>query len=139
MDRIRRSLSIGIGLLLASATLSLADPVAQIVRISGEVELTHGTQVGNAALGTALEVGDLLRTQDRGRVRIQLIDGSTVNLGSQSELLIAAVASGGAGTERQVELDMGSSGALRAFAAPATPKSRFEIRTPLAVTAVRAA
>lgn len=137
MGRIWRSLSVGFGLLVASTTLSWADPVAQVVRLSGAVELTRDRQAVSVALGTALEIGDLLHTQDQGRVRIQLIDGSTINLGSQSELLITAVTSGGAGTERQIELDMGSSGALRAFAAPATPKSRFEIRTPLAVTAVR--
>lgn len=137
MGRVLHSLSVGVGLLLASATMSLADPVAQIVRIAGVVELARDGQSGAAGLGTALEVGDVLRTQDQGRVRIQLIDGSTINLGSQAELVISEVVSGGAGTERQIELDLGASGALRAFAAPATPKSRFEIRTPLAVTAVR--
>lgn len=136
MGRIWCSLSIGIGLLVASVTTVLADPVAQIVRLSGSVEVARGNQSGVVQLGTALEAGDTVRTQADGRARIQFIDGSTINLGSQAELLIASAVSGGPGTERQIELDLGP-GALRAFAAPATPKSRFEVRTPLAVTAVR--
>ena len=131
-----RRFSWGALALLISATCAWADPVGQVVRLSGAVELTRGTATAALVLGAALEAGDRLRTGDGGRVRLQLIDGSIINLGARSELSIDDVVSGGIGTERQVGLDL-ALGALRAFAAPATPQSRFEIRTPKAITAVR--
>lgn len=135
MSAFRRSLSSLIALIL-STNLALAEPVAQVIRLTGNAELVRGNAKGPITLGTALEPGDLVKTDATGRVRLHFIDGSTVNLGSQSDLLVAAFASQGPGTERQAELALGQ-GALRADAAPATPKSRLEIRTPLAVTAVR--
>lgn len=122
--------------LALSTNMALAEPVAQVVRLSGQAELTRGQATAPIALGTALEPGDLIKTDATGRVRLHFIDGSTINLGSQSDLRVELYTSGGPGTERQGELALGQ-GALRAEAAPAAPKSRLEIRTPLAVTAVR--
>lgn len=130
-----RSLLLCLALSLG-VTPALAAPVAQVIRLSGVVEVTRGNATGALQLGTALEPGDVITTTATGRVRLQLIDGSTINLGSRSALTVADVVSQGLGTERQIELEL-VQGALRALAAPATPKSRFEIRTPLAVTAVR--
>lgn len=131
-----RELSWGVLALLASTSLAWADPVAQVVKLSGNVDVTRGDASAPLVLGAALEPGDKLKTDASSRVRLQLIDGSIINLGSQSELTIEDVVSGGPGTDRQVGLDLWL-GALRAFAAPATAKSRFEIRTPRAITAVR--
>ncbi|WP_303980391.1 FecR family protein [Dongia mobilis] len=131
-----RELSWGVLALFASASLAWADPVAQVVKLSGNVEVARGSAIAPLVLGAALEPGDRLKTDASSRVRLQLIDGSIINLGSQSELSIEDVVSGGPGTDRQVGIDLWL-GALRAFAAPATPKSRFEIRTPRAITAVR--
>lgn len=131
-----RRVSLGLALLSASSCFALAAPVAQVIKLSGQAELKRGNATAPVQLGTALELGDRLTTTDNGRLRLQLVDGSTINLGSGSELLIDDLVSGGPGTERQIELEL-EKGALKAEAAPATPKSRFEIRTPLAVTAVR--
>jgi hypothetical protein len=131
-----RQITVSLIALAAMASAAHAAPVAQVVRLSGNAEITRGNATGPLVLGAALEPGDKIKTDGSGRLRLQLIDGSTINLGSQSELVIDDVVSQGPGTERQIELDL-ATGALRAEAAPATPKSRFEIRTPLAVTAVR--
>ncbi|MBK8158232.1 MAG: FecR domain-containing protein [Rhodospirillaceae bacterium] len=131
-----RELSWGVLALLVSTSLAWADPVAQVVKLSGNVEVTRGAASAPLVLGAALEPGDRLKTDASSRVRVQLIDGSIINLGSESELSIENVVSAGPGTDRQVGLDLWL-GALRAFAAPATSKSRFEIRTPRAITAVR--
>ncbi|TDQ80926.1 FecR family protein [Dongia mobilis] len=125
-----------LAIILAGATAATAEPVAQVIRLSGNAEIQRGNSKGPLLLGAALEPGDIVVTAADGRLRLQLIDGSTINLGSQSTLTMAAVQSAGPGTDRQIELELGQ-GAIRTFAAPATPKSRFEIRTPLAVTAVR--
>lgn len=131
-----RRISFGVALLSATSSLALAAPVAQVIKLSGAAELKRGNATAPLQLGTALELGDQLTTTDNGRVRLQLLDGSTINLGAGSALLIDDLVSGGPGTERQIELEL-QKGALKAEAAPATPKSRFEVRTPLAVTAVR--
>lgn len=131
-----RQLFGGVLALLASTALAWADPVGQVVKLNGTVELIRGNATGALVLGAVLEAGDKLKTDSTSRVRLQLIDGSIINLGSQSELSIDEVVSGGPGTERHIGLDLWL-GALRTFAAPATPNSRFEIRTPRAITAVR--
>ncbi|MBL8709273.1 MAG: FecR domain-containing protein [Rhodospirillaceae bacterium] len=131
-----RSLMVALLALCLSAAAALASPVAQVIRLTGNAELTRGGATAPLVLGAALEAGDTVRTDAAGRVRLQLIDGSTINLGTQSVLTIDDVISQGPGTERQVGMDLWN-GALRALAAPATPGSRFEIRTPMAVTAVR--
>lgn len=131
-----RDLAWGAVALLASTTMAWADPVAQVIRLSGTATVTRDNATAPLILGAALETGDRLVTDANGRVRLQLIDGSVINLGSLVQFEIAEVESNGPGTEREVGLDL-LSGALRAFAAPATPSSRFEIRTPRAITAVR--
>ncbi|MDY0873128.1 FecR family protein [Dongia rigui] len=131
-----RDLAWGAVALLASTAMAWADPVAQVVRLSGTATVTRDNATAQLKLGAALETGDRLATDATGRVRLQLIDGSVINLGSLANFEIAEVESGGPGTERQVGLEL-LTGALRAFAAPATPSSRFEIRTPRAITAVR--
>lgn len=131
-----RELTCGAAALLATTTFAWADPVAQVVRMSGAATLLRDNATAPLSLGALLESGDHLTTDATGRVRLQLIDGSVVNLGSATEFSIDEVVSAGPGTPREIELEL-QSGALRAHAAPATPQSRFEIRTPMAITAVR--
>lgn len=131
-----RDLTWGVVGLLASTAIAWADPVGQVIKLSGNATVTRENATAPLVLGAALEPGDLLATDASGRVRLQLIDGSIINLGSQSEFSIDSVMSSDPAMGRQVSLDL-LNGALRAFAAPATPKSRFEIRTPNAITAVR--
>lgn len=131
-----RDISCGVLAFLATTGLAWAEPVAQVVKLSGNVMVTRDNVSAPLVLGAAIEPGDKLSTDASSRVRLHLIDGSVINLGSASELSIDDVVSQGPGTERQIGLDLWI-GALRAFAAPATPDSRFEIRTPKAITAVR--
>lgn len=131
-----RHMGAGLLTLVITTTLAWADPVAQVVKLSGNVELIRDDDSSTLALGAPLEEGDTLKTDATSRVRIQLIDGSTVNIGSASEFLLDDVNSKGPGTDRSVGLDLWL-GVLLAHAAPATPSSRFEIRTKKATTAVR--
>lgn len=131
-----RALSWGVLALLVSTTGAFADPIGQIVKLSGNAAVTRAGATAPLVLGSALEAGDTLTTDAAGRLRLQLIDGSVINLGSQSTLSIDDVISDGPGTERQIALEL-ELGALRAHAAPATPQSRFEIRTTKAISAVR--
>lgn len=131
-----RRMAWGLMALSFSATLAWADPVAQVVKLSGNVELIRGSTSVNAVLGNALEPGDKLKTDASSRIRVQLLDGSTINIGSQSEFSIDDVVSKGPGTERKVGLELWL-GVLLAHAEKAIPQSRFVITTPKATTAVR--
>lgn len=131
-----REFSWGVFALLATASFAWADPVAQVTKLSGSATLLRENATAPLVLGAALEPGDEVATDATGRVRLQLIDGSVINLGSETRFAIDQVISGGIGTDRNVSLDL-SQGALLAGAAKATPNSRFEIRTPRAVTSVR--
>jgi hypothetical protein len=131
-----RGLSWGVFALWASTAFAWADPVAQVTKLSGSATLLRDDATAPLVLGAALESGDTVATDATGRVRLQLIDGSVINLGSDTRMAIDQVISSGIGTDRDVALDL-SQGALLAEAAKATPKSRFEIRTPKAITAVR--
>ena len=131
-----RALSLGVLALLVSTTGAFADPIGQIVKLGGNAAVTRDGATAPLVLGSALEAGDTLTTDPGGRLRLQLIDGSVINLGSQSTLSIDDVVSEGIGTERQISLEL-ELGALRAHAAPAAPQSRFEIRTTKAISAVR--
>lgn len=128
--------ALSLAALAATISAAVANPVGQVVQLRGLAELQRGSESAQLLLGVAIEPGDTLRTGADARVRLQLIDGSTINLGSEAQFTIASVQSAGPGTERQIGLDL-LLGALRAIAAPATQASRFEIRTPHAITAVR--
>jgi hypothetical protein len=131
-----RGLAWGVLALFCSAALAWADPVAQVVKLNGAAAVTRGNASAPLLLGAALENGDVITTSAGGRVRLQLIDGSVINIGSDAELALDEVVSGGVGTERNIILDL-LLGTVRTHAAPATPNSRFEITTPKAISAVR--
>lgn len=75
---------------------------------------------------------DTVRTEAGGRVRIGLLDGSILNVGSQSSLLIAKHDP----TTQQTQLEL-QYGRVRANVVRiAKPRGNFELRTPVAVTGV---
>lgn len=131
-----RDLAWGVLALILSVTTAFADPIGQVIKLNGNATVTRGTATAPLLLGAALENGDKLITDQTGRVRLQLADGSTLNLGSQSELSLDSVATKGPGTDREISLELWL-GSLLTHAAPATPQSRFEIRTTKAISAVR--
>jgi hypothetical protein len=101
---------------------------AQIVSVSGEVELGRGEPAAwePARAGAALDAGDRVRTGDEGRAELAL-DGATLRLYPNS-LLRLPPAAGEAG----VELERGTSlfDVLRRG-------DRFDVRTPEVVVSVK--
>jgi hypothetical protein len=96
--------------------------------------------VGNIQRGSAAPIAaqrsapvywqDVVRTEAGGRVRIGLLDGSVLNVGSQSTLLIAKHDP----AAQQTDLEL-TYGRIRANAVRVTqPAGRFQVRTPVAVT-----
>jgi len=85
-----------------------------------------------AKKGAAVQWEDLIRTEQGGRVRVTLTDGSVLNIGSQSQLKI--VQQDAASEQSQLELVYGK---VRADVIKRTrPDGEFTVRTPTAVAGV---
>src|SRR5882672_12081537 len=75
---------------------------------------------------------DLLKTEQKGRVRASLTDGSILSLGSNSELRV--VQHDAASQQTSLEMDFGK---VRSKVVKITqPNGKFEIKTPNAVIGV---
>jgi hypothetical protein len=71
----------------ASATYAFpADAIGQIQTLTGSATIIRGQQTIPAAVGTALYLGDLVRTGKPGAIGIVLTDDTTISLGPNSEL-----------------------------------------------------
>lgn len=109
----------------------LAQPVCEVVALSGDAQRTDGKPL---AAGDRLEVGTQLRTGAGGRVRLRFADGSVLVLADRSQLRIQAF-SAAPGQPRAAEflLEVGLVGQRVAPSA----NGSWQVRTPSAVTAVR--
>lgn len=105
---------------------------ARVVRVEGEARSAGAALASGATLGPGSEVV----TGRDGYVTIELVDGSRLVLQARSRLRLREIA-------RYPELDAHRStvemeeGRAESVAAPQKGGGRFEIRTPLATTAVR--
>jgi hypothetical protein len=108
----------------AAGTITAAVPVGHLVRAQ---------QTLDAARGAGVLWGDVLRTERGGRARIELSDGSLLNVGSESSLTVARHDPGAGQTWLELAY-----GRVRAKVTRLTrPSGRFEIRTPVAVSGVQ--
>jgi hypothetical protein len=115
------------------AWLKARPATLEVVAVQGETN-SRGQPL---AAGARLAAGDDVRTGRDGYVILKLADGSTLSLMPSAEARVErANASPGAGTtDTSVRLDRGR--AETAVQRPAKGGTRFEIRTPVAVAAVR--
>ena len=124
---------------LLSLLLALPEPMAAqarsaglIARLVGSVNVQHGPRVALASSGTKVFWGDMVTTLSDGRARIQLDDGSILNVGSNSNLKIVQHDAVNQRTELQLAY-----GRIRASAVRlARSGSSFQVRTPTAVAGV---
>ncbi len=108
----------------AAGTITAAVPVGHVVRAQQTLDAVRGAGVFWA---------DVVRTEHGGRARIELSDGSLLNVGSDSSLTIARHDPGAGQTWLELVY-----GRVRAKVTHLTrPSGRFEIRTPVAVTGVQ--
>ncbi len=125
-------LAVAVGLALAAAVGAQEQSAGQISRMIPDVNLQHGTKVHLANAGAKVAWGDLVTTDNAGRARIVLDDGSILNVGSNSQIRV--VEHDAANQRTQVQLAYGR---LRASAIRLTkPGGSFEVRTPTAVAGV---
>jgi hypothetical protein len=109
--------------------------LAQAGQRAGEVGALVPTATRNAQnvkVKDSLAWNDFLRTQATGRLRANLVDGSLLSMGSNSELRV--VQHDGASQQTELELNYGR---LRSRVVQLTkPGAKFEVKTPHAVIGV---
>ncbi len=123
-------------LVLISPHLAYAESVGVTTILSGTASLTRDNNTEQLKDGAEVENGDLVRTQDNGRLQIVLADGSVLALAPNSMLRISMVQTTNDPPAREVGLEM-LRGFLRVFASKSGADSRFDVTTSQAVTAVR--
>jgi hypothetical protein len=129
MGPLRRIIPLSLVLLCGTVGGSYA---AKITDTWGKVEVRRqGSAEWQRVEGTgALQAGDSVKTNWRGKMRMYLEDGSRVDMGSSSSVTLEN--DGAGGTSTTVKLGLGR---LKAWVKKA--KRKFEVRTPSAVCAVR--
>src|ERR1700722_3240410 len=104
----------------------------QISRAIPEVAIARGAQQLPAVVKTLVDWGDAVRTGDGGRARVALDDGSVLNVGSSSTLMVTQ--HNAASQQTQIELTYGR---MRSqVVKQAKPNSKFEIHTAVGVAGV---
>ncbi|MDO9434870.1 FecR domain-containing protein [Hydrogenophaga sp.] len=123
-------------LLRIPAALARAEPVsADVVHVAGPARVRGSATP--LAVGERVAEGAHIDVGDGGFVTLRLADGSVVRLasGTQAQLRELRHAPGSGQVQTGIQLERGR---VDATAVPLrTPRSRFEIRTPLAVGGVR--
>ena len=134
--------AIGLAALLAVCMLAPLDLPAEpqaagqkageVSRVIPAVSIARGAKTLTAAAKSAVEWQDLVNTKADARARIELNDGSVLNVGSESSLKIVKHDAGA----QQTELEL-TYGKLRTQAQKIVkPDGKFEVRTPAGVAGV---
>jgi hypothetical protein len=123
-------------LVIAARVLAQTPGAGTISTASGNVEVQRGSSTTPASSGTPVSVGDRIVTGPGGHAVITLTDGSQLELGESSNLVIDnhSLAPGGGRAATQVSL---FGGVLRSVVNATGGAPNFEVHTPNAVAAVR--
>ena len=104
----------------------------QVSRAIPDVAIARGTQQLPAPVKTLVDWGDVVKTNDGGRARVSLDDGSVLNVGSSSSLTVTQHNS--AAQQTQIELTYGR---MRSqVVKQAKPNAKFEVHTAVGVAGV---
>jgi hypothetical protein len=136
-----RVVCFGLFLLLLSGTRSSpagAQIIGIVTGLSGSAIVIHAGGNGPEPLVLSKEVhqGDILRTGPGGRLRVALSDSSVLSLGADTELRLDHIALSAPPADPGNLFTLGG-GFLRTVVGRLRPDSRFEIRSPSTVAAVR--
>lgn len=109
-----------------------AQTAGKIGRLLPAGFVTHESATAEAKLAASVFWNDFLRTNEQGRMRVDLEDGSLLTVGAKSEMRV--VKHDAASQQSSIDLLYGK---VRATVAPVTkPGGSFQVRTPTAVIGV---
>src|SRR5579864_3309730 len=104
----------------------------QVSRAIPDVAIARGTQQLPAPIKTLVDWGDVVKTNEGGRARVSLDDGSLLNVGSSSSLTVTQ--HNAAAQQTQIELEYGR---MRSqVVKQSKPNSKFEVHTPVGTAGV---
>lgn len=110
-------------------------PVAgQILTAKGECFAERDGKRESLVSGAEIHVGDVVDVPDGAKMKLRMIDGTVISVGSGSRITISAYESDAA--HRDVKLDL-ATGILRAVVTKMKGTNRYEIDTATGVAAVR--
>ncbi len=123
---------------LAMAWSALAEEAARlgrVVQLSGPVTILRSGEASSAAVGSAILTGDRLVTGRLSRVRIELLDRTSLVLGADSDVEISTYLRAGAAEESGLMSLL--RGILRLTGAAGAAERGLRVRTRAAIASVR--
>jgi hypothetical protein len=116
----------------ADVTAQVGQKAGQVSRAIPDVAIARGTQQLPAPVKALVDWGDIVKTNEGGRARVSLDDGSLLNVGSSSSLLVTQHDS--AAQQTQIELTYGR---MRSqVVKQSKPNAKFEVHTGVGVAGV---
>ena len=116
----------------ADVIAQVGQKAGQVSRVIPDVAIARGTQQMSAPVKTLVDWGDIVKTNEGGRARVSLDDGSVLNVGSSSSLTVTQHNS--AAQQTQIELTYGR---MRSqVVKQAKPNAKFEVHTAVGVAGV---
>ncbi len=104
--------------------------------VQGTVEIQHAGAWQGASVGTAVSVGDHVRTGAQSRATIVCRDDSVIDVAPNTELALETLESDQS-RQRQRSLLRLAAGKMRAWVSAAAARGRYEVETPTALVAAR--
>ena len=116
----------------AEVAAQTGQKAGQVSRAIPDVAIARGTQQLPAPIKTLVDWGDVVKTNEGGRARVSLDDGSVLNVGSSSSLTVTQHNS--AAQQTQIELTYGR---MRSqVVKQSKPNAKFEVHTAVGVAGV---
>lgn len=126
-----------VSLILATAQAFAAAFVAQAVKTRGDIRITRDGADIACSMGTAVQLGDVIKTGADARLRLRFVDGSILTLGENTKLSVDLFAIDAANKSRTVVLTV-LEGIVNASAAKSgESKFDYQIKTGAGYSAVR--
>lgn len=111
--------------------------VGQTVKILGQVSVNRDGADMTVGPGTALQLGDVIKTGPGARLRLRFVDGSILTLGENTQLSIDIFAQDGTNRSRTVVLTLLAGVVNAAASKSGEDKFDYQIKTATGYSAVR--
>ncbi|HVC52322.1 MAG TPA: FecR family protein [Stellaceae bacterium] len=111
-----------------------AADAGQVLTFNGNCFVETGGQRTQLKMGATIHVGDVIDVPDGAKLKLRMVDGSVLALGSGTHMTIKAYSASGGKRDAQVQI---STGIIRSVVAKMTQPSSFEVDSATGVAAAR--
>ncbi|GAB2179160.1 FecR family protein [Dongia sp. agr-C8] len=126
-----------VSLIFIAAEAFAAAFVAQAVKTRGDIRITRDGSDISCSMGTAVQLGDVIKTGPGARLRLRFVDGSILALGENTKLSVDLFAVDAANKSRTVVLTVLEGIVNAAAAKSGESKFDYQIKTATGYSAVR--